>query len=179
MHLDMNLPVVLFTLFVSALLQDMISPTAMFPVKFGFLTAVACYHAMTKPVAVGLATLVWAGVLIELLGGLPLFSTISFFLLLYGLLRLMQRFFLTATLFQGTFLVAGVSVVQTLWTYAWLGSSGPSSWQDIFVAAGFSAPAGLVAGFVGFTICGLTDRLSGNVMPAKANHGILWPEINR
>jgi hypothetical protein len=58
MRLDMNLPVVAFTLFAAALLQDMIPATPALPVKIGFLTAVALYHMLTKPVLVALTALV-------------------------------------------------------------------------------------------------------------------------
>ncbi|MEI7898905.1 MAG: hypothetical protein WCK89_01535 [bacterium] len=179
MRLDMNLPVVLFTLFVAALLQDLLPATPAFPVKVGFLTAVALYTALTKPVWVVLTVQAWAGGLTDALGGLPLFCTLSFLVLMYGAVRMLQRVFLEATLVQGTLLVGCVALAQTIWTRLWAGTGEPFfAWQTL-VTLGYALPSGLAAGFVGFALCGLADRLSGNVKPMKESHGILWAETNR
>lgn len=179
MRLDMNLPVVAFTLFAAALLQDLIPVTPWFPVKVVFLTAVALHAALTKPVWVALAAQAWAGGLTDALGGLPLFCTFTFLLVMYGVVRMLQRVFLEATLVQGTLLVGCAAPVQTVWMRLWAGTGEPFfEWQTL-VALGCAAPAGLAAGFVGFAVCGLADRVSGNVKPVKESNGILWAETNR
>ena len=179
MRLDMNLPVVGIALFAAAVAQDLIPVTPHVPVKLVFLTAAALYYALTKPLPVALTALVWAGGLTDALGGLPLFCTLSFLLACYGVLRVLQRVFLEATLVQGTLLVACAAMAQTVWTRAWAGTGEPLfAWQTLRVL-GASAPAGMVAGFLGFAVCGLMDRVSGNVKPVKEGNGLLWAETNR
>lgn len=179
MRLDMNVPVVVSTLLAAALLQDRIPAVPSFPVKVGFLTAVALYHMLVKPVSVALTALVWAGALTDALGGLPLFCTPCFLLSVYGAVRLLQRVFLEATLVQGALLMACVAVAQAVWTRAWLGMAGPAPVWSMLVAAGYAVPAGLAAGFLGFAMCGLADRVSGNLKPTKEANGILWAETDR
>ena len=179
MRLDMNLPVVFFTLFAAALAQDMVPATPAFPAKFGFLTAVALHAALTKPVPVALTVAVWAGGLTDALAGLPLFCTSGFLLIAYGAVRLLQRVFLEATLVQGTALVAVASVAQTLWVRLWVQTGEPFFVWYTLERLGYAAAAGLVAGFAGFAVCGLTDRFSGNVRPVKEGNGVLWAETDR
>jgi len=179
MRLDMNVPVVFCTLFAAALLQDLIPATPAFPVKIGFLTAVALYHMLTKPALVALTALVWAGGLTDVLGGLPVLCTTGFLLAAYGAVRALQRMFLEATLVQGTLLVACASAAQAVWLRIWLGLSEPGSVWHTLVTVGYAVPAGLVAGCVGFAICGLVDRVSGNIKPVKETNGILWAETDR
>lgn len=179
MRLDMNLPVAAVTLFAAALLQDLIPATPLLPVKLGFLTAVALHAALTKPVWVALTVAVWAGGLTDALGGLPPCCTAGFLSAVYGLARLMQRAAVEATLLQGTLLVAAASVLQTVWTRLWVETGVPFlSWQTLALL-GYAVPAGMVAGFVGFAMCGLADRVSGNVKPVKEGNGILWAETDR
>ena len=179
MRLDMNLPVVALTLFAAAVAQELIPVTPLVPVKVGFLTAAGLYFALTKPAPVALTALVWAGGLTDALGGLPLFCTLSFLLVAYGAVRLLQRVFLEATLVQGTLLVACAAVAQALWTRVWAGAGEPFfEWRTLTVL-GAAVPVGMVAGFVGFAVCGLADRVSGNVKPVKEGNGLLWAETNR
>jgi hypothetical protein len=179
MRIDMNLPSVAVVLLVAAAAQELVPVTSALPVKVPFLTAVALYHALTKPPPVALTVLVWAGALTDALGGLPLFCTLSFLLVAYWVARLMQRVFLEATLVQGTLLVACAAVCQTLWTRMWVGAAAPFFAWSLVTALAASAPAGLAAGFVGFAVCGRVDRLSGVVKPMKEGNGILWAETDR
>ena len=179
MRLDMNLPVALFTLFVAALLQDRIPATPAFPAKIGLLTAVALHAALTKPMTVALTVALWAGGLTDALGGLPLVCTSAFLWLVYGAVRLLQRVFLEGTLVQGTLLTGCVAVLQTVWTRLWVDTGEAFFAWHTLERLGYSALAGLVAGLAGFALCGLADRLSGNVKPAKESHGILWAETDR
>jgi hypothetical protein len=71
-----------------------------------------------------LTVLVWAGALTDALGGLPLACTLTFLMAVYVGVRLLQRAFLEATVFQGTLLVGCVSVVQVVWTRLWLTRGG-------------------------------------------------------
>ena len=68
MRLDLYVPVVGVTLLAAAAAQDLVPVTPDVPVKLVFLTAAGLYHAMTKPLAVGLTALVWAGALTDALG---------------------------------------------------------------------------------------------------------------
>lgn len=179
MRVDMNLPVAVFCVFTAALLQDLIPVTRALPVKVVFLTAVALYAMLTKPVWVALTVAAWAGGLTDALGGLPLLRTSVFLLLMFGVLRLLQRMFLEATLVQGALLTACVSVCQWMWTRLWVSAGMPVFvWQTV-VFLGYAALGGLAAGFFGFALCGWADRMAGNVKPAKEGHGILWAETNR
>jgi hypothetical protein len=175
----MYLPVLIFTLLLAAAAQDWLPVTADVPVKLVFLTAAGLYHAMTKPLPVGLTALVWAGALTDALGGLPLLCTTSFLLLAFCGVRVMQRVFLEASLVQGTLLVACASLAQIIWTQAWVRTGEPVfAWHTLAVL-GASVPAGMVAGFAGFAMCGLVDRVSGVVRPVKEGNGILWAETDR
>ena len=179
MRLDMNLPVMAFVLFAAAAAQDLIPTLPHLPAKLVFLTAAALYFALTRPTTVALTAQVWAGGLTDALGGLPLFCTLSFLLVAYCVVRVLQRMVLEATLVQGLLLVACVSVAQTLWTRAWLGSGEPIFVWHTLATLSASALAGMVAGGVGFAVCGLMDRISGNVKPVKEGNGILWAETDR
>ena len=179
MRLDMNFPVVAFTLFAAAVAQDLIPVTAHVPVKVGFLTATGLYFAMTKPMPVALTALVWAGGLTDALGGLPLLCTFSFLVMVYGAVRMLQRVFLEATPMQGALLGACTAVTQVIWTRMWLETGEPFfSWHTLMVL-GVAAPVGLAAGGICFAVCGLVDRVSGNVKPVKEGNGLLWAETNR
>jgi len=179
MRLDMNVPVVAAVLFAAAVAQDLIPVTPQVPVKIVFLTAAGLYFAMTKPVPVALTALVWAGGMTDALGGLPLFCTLTFLLLVYGAVRMLQRVFLAPTLGQGTLLLGGVSLLQTLWTRFWTETGGVFFSVDTLRVLGASAWVGLAAGFAGFAVCGLADRISGNVKQTKEGNGILWAETDR
>jgi len=178
-RLDMDLLVSVVTLFFAALLQDLIPVTPSFPVKIGFLTAVALYAALAKPVWVALTVAVWAGGLTDALGGLPLLCTPCFLLVIYGLVRLMHRVFLEATLVQGMLLVAVAAVAQTVWTRLWVATGQPFFTWHTLKLLGYAVPAGMAAGLAGFAVCGLADRVSGIVKPVKEGNGILWAETNR
>jgi hypothetical protein len=175
----MDLPAVGLTLLIAAGAQDLLPVTRDVPVKLVFLTAAGLYHAMTKPLPVGLTALVWAGMLTDALGGLPLFCTTSFLLLVYSVVRVMQRVFLEASLVQGTLLVACASLAQMVWTHVWVRTGEPVLVWHTLEVLGASVPAGMVAGFAGFAVCGLTDRVSGIVKPMKESNGILWAETDR
>ncbi len=179
MRLDPNLPVVAACLFAAACAQELVPAPPQAPVKAVFLTAVGLYFALTRPVAMALTVLVWAGALTDALGGLPLACTLTFLMAVYVGVRLLQRAFLEATVFQGTLLVGCVSVVQVVWTRLWAHAGGPLfSWETL-VRLEWALPVGMAAGFVGFAVCGLADRLSGNVRPVKESDGVLWAETNR
>lgn len=179
MRVDMQLPVQSFTLLMAALMQDLIPANAGFPVKFVFLTAVALYAALTRPVWIALTAAVWAGGLTDALGGLPPLCTPLFLMLLYCAARLLQRVFLVPGLLQGTLLTAAAAAAQWLWTRLWLHDSAALFTLENLKVLGYTVPAGMLAGFAGFAFCGLADRLSGLVTPVKEGHGILWAETDR
>jgi hypothetical protein len=175
----MNLPVVAIAVLTAAVAQDFLPGTPQGSVKVEFLSAAGLYFAMTKPPLVALTALVWAGALTDALGGLPLFCTCSFLLLMYAATRLLQRVFLEPTPFHGALLMAVASVAQGVWTRLWVATGTPVfAWRTLEVL-GWELATGLVAGLVGFAVCGLADRLSGNVKPVKEGNGILWSETDR
>ena len=180
MRLDMHLPVAVLTLVAAALLQDLIPATPQFPVKIVFLTAVSLHAAMTRPVWVALTVAVWAGGLTDALGDLPPLCTTAFLLLAYGAIRLIQQVFIDGTgLIQGVLLTAAASALQLLWTRLWVSGAGTLSIAQMLELLGYSVPAGVIAGLAGFLMCGLADRLSGLIKPAKESNGILWADSNR
>ena len=179
MRVDMNVPVLGLALVMAALMQDILPVTPFFCVKIVFLTAVALYAMLTKPTMVALTVLAWAGGLTDALGGLPLLFTAFFLLMMYGAVRLMQRVFLEATLMHGFCLTACVSVIQLIWTRRWFASGEPFFVWQTLVLLGQALLGGMLAGGVGFTLCGLADRMAGNKKPIKEGHGILWAETNR
>lgn len=179
MRVDMHLPTSVFCVFSAALLQDMVPVTETLPAKIVFLTGVALYAMLAKPLWVALTVTVWAGGLTDALGGLPLLCTSGFLLVVFGAVRLLQRVFLEATLAQGMLLTACVAVCQWVWTRLFVSTGAPFFvWQTAMVL-GYAALGGLVAGFFGFALCGWADRMAGIVKPAKEGHGILWAETNR
>lgn len=180
MRLDMHLPVAVFTLFAAALLQDLIPATPQFPVKIVFLTAVSLHAALTRPLWVALTVAVWAGGFTDALGGLPTLCTTAFLLLAYGAIRLIQQVFLDrAGLIHGVLLTAAASALQLVWTRLWVSGTGTLSIVQMLELLGYSVLAGMIAGLAGFLMCGLADRLSGLIKPAKESNGILWAETNR
>jgi hypothetical protein len=179
MRVDMHLPVLVFTLFIAALTQDLFPVTAAFPVKPVFLTAVALYAALTRPVWIALTAMVWAGGLTDALGGLPPLCTPIFLILLYAATRLLQRVFLEAGLLQGVLITAAAAAAQWIWTQLWLHGGAALFTLENLKLLVYTIPAGMLAGFIGFIFCGLTDRLSGLVKPVEEGHGILWAETDR
>ena len=91
----------------------------------------------------------------------------------------MQRVFLDASLVQGTLLVACASLAQMVWTQVWVRTGEPVLAWHTLALLGASLPAGMVAGFAGFAVCGLVDRVSGVKRPVKEGNGILWAETDR
>ena len=179
MRVDMYLPVLAFTLFIAALIQDLTPVTTTFPVKPVFLTAVALYAMLTRPVWIALTAAIWAGGLTDALGGLPPLCTPIFLLLSYAAVRLLQRVFLEAGLLRGALVTAVAAAAQWFWTQLWLhGGAALFTLENLKLLA-YTVPAGMLAGFTGFIFCGLTDRLSGLVKPVEEGHGILWAETDR
>lgn len=179
MRVDMNIPVLGVSLLSAAVLQDLAPVSAALPVKPVFLTAVALYVMLTRPVWVALAVTVWAGGLTDALGGLPLLCTSVFLLLAYGAVRLMQRVFLEASWLHGMLLTAVVASAQMAWTIVWSGAIRPIFDFRTLTVLGYALPSGMAAGLAVFAFCGFVDRLAGIVKPTKEDHGILWAATNR
>ncbi|MDD4102237.1 MAG: hypothetical protein PHU80_06340 [Kiritimatiellae bacterium] len=179
MRVDMNIPVIGMSLVAAAVMQDLAPVSAVLPVKPIYLSAVALYVMLTRPVWVALPITLWAGGLTDALGGLPLLCTASFLLLSYGAVRLMQRVFLEASWLHGMLLTAVVAAAQMAWTVVWSGAIRPVFELSTFTVLGYALPAGLLAGLAVFALCGFVDRIAGIVKPTKEDHGILWAENNR
>jgi len=179
MRVDMNIPVFGVSLLAAAVAQDLAPVLPVLPVKPVFLTAVALYAMLTRPVWVALPITVWAGVLTDALGGLPLLCTAAFLLLAYGAVRLMQRVFLEASWLHGMLLTAVAASAQMAWTIVWSGAVRPVFELSTLTIFGYALPSGMLAGLAVFVFCGFADRLAGVVKPTKEEHGILWAENNR
>jgi len=178
MRNDINLPVMMLTTLTAAILQDMISISAWLPVKIGFLTAVALFYMITRPFSKALLPVLWAGILTDVLGGLPVFCTVIFLLSVYGAVHALRSVIYSANIFTGIMLCAGFSCVQMIWTRIWAGASGSTGILYSFALLGYSILAGAIAGGVGFAICLLTDRLSGCINPTKEKNGLSWSKAD-
>lgn len=179
MRVDMNIPVFGLSLLAAAVAQDLAPASSGLPVKPVFLTAVALYAMLTRPVWVALPVTVWAGGLTDALGGLPLLCTAIFLLLAYGAVKLLQRVVLEACWLHGMLLTAVVASAQMAWTIVWSGAIRPLFELRTLTVLVCALPFGMLAGLAVFAICGFADRLAGIVKPTKEEHGILWAENNR
>jgi len=164
MRPDMSIVLGGVAVLVAAILQDMIPATALLPVKGYFLTAVAVYYVLAKPHLMSVVMVVWAGMLTDALGRLPQGCTLVFLMLVYGVLLVFKRILLEATVLQGTLLMAVFSMLQQVWTHAWVRHSGISIFStDMLKLAGSSAVMGLLTGFSMFLICTWLERFKGVV----------------
>lgn len=178
MRPDMSVILGVVAVLAATVLQDMIPVTTLLPVKGYFLTAVAVYYILAKPKLMSLVIVLWAGLLTDVLGGLPNGCTLFFLLLVYGLLFMFQRVLLEATVLHGTLVMAVISLFQQVWTRAWVRHAGiPIFSREMLLLAGASAVLGLVTGFSMFLLClwlerfrGVVDRKSSAV---EGMHGIV------
>lgn len=184
MRLDMNLPVAALALLIAAAAQDLMPVHAWLPVKPVFLTGVALYFMMTRPLLIAVTVLLWAGAFTDALGGLPRFGTPVFLLAILGGVRALQRTLLNATLlnatlWQGALLCGIVSLAQVAWTLLWVRTGEPFlGWRTLELLMA-SVPAGLIAGWTGFAFCRLLDRISGSVVETKDADGLRWTDPDR
>ncbi len=174
MRYEMHLPVTVVTLLFAAFLQSATTTSTWLLVKLPFLTAVALYSALNRPTWPVLVTTLWAGALTDALGGLPALCTPTFLLIAFGVVRIMQRFFLETGVVPGTLLTGAVSLLQTLWTIGATKGGLTVLMPESLKIAILALPAGMAAGLIAFLLCGLIDRVSGIVKPAKGGHGIVW-----
>ena len=161
---DMSLVIGLVSILIATVLQDMIPATGLLPVKGYFLTAVAAYYVLSKPRLMSLVIAIWAGILTDVLGGLPHGCTLVFLLFSYALLLLLKRILVEATIWQGTVVMAILSLLQQVWTHVWVRHTGIQVFSlDMLKLAGYSALMGLVAGFSMFVLCTWLERFKGVV----------------
>jgi len=166
------------TTLIAAMLQDMISISVWMPVKVGFLSAVAIFYVITRPFSKALLAVLWAGILTDALGGLPVLCTVIFLLCAYGVVHALRSMIYSANIFTGIILCAGLSFLQMIWTRIWAGTSWPAGFWYSFALLGYSILAGAIAGGVGFAICLLTDKLSGCIKPVKEKNGLSWSKAD-
>jgi cell shape-determining protein MreD len=134
------------------------------PVKGYFLTAVAAYYVLAKPRLISLVIAIWAGILTDVLGGLPHGCTLVFLLFSYALLLLLKRVLVEATIWQGTVVMAILSMLQQVWTHVWVRHTGIQVFSlDMLKLAGYSALMGLVTGLSMFVLCAWLERFKGVV----------------
>ena len=178
MKSEMHLPVIVVALVSSALLQDMLPATSWMPVKLTLLSAAALYYMISRPLLPALTATLWAGLLTDALGGLPLLCTTGFLLFAYGVIHFLRGVIYGADVLTGTLLCAGFSPLQMIWTRIWTGAAGIVDIQHGFAVLGYSIIAGAIAGATGFSLCLLLDNFSGCMKPAKEKHGLSWTEAD-
>jgi hypothetical protein len=178
MRADIDLPVVAVTVVLAAVVQDMLPVTELLPVKIGFLTAVALFYIITRPFVKALVVVIWAGMLTDALGGLPILCTIGFLLVAYGIIHFLRSMIYRANILTGIVLCAGFSCVQMIWTQIWAGTSGGGDIWYRFALFGYSMIAGVIAGGTGFAVCLMVDNLSGCSEPAKEKNGLSWTKAD-
>lgn len=174
MRPDMSLILAIVAVLVATVLQDMIPATTLLPVKGYFLTAVAAYYVLAKPKLMSMVILIWAGILTDVLGGLPSGCAFIFLLVVYTLLLACKRILIEATILQGTLLMAILSMFQQVWTHIWIRQSGIKIFSmDMLKLAGSSAVMGLLVGFSMFLLCAWLERFKGvEDQAATAGEGI-------
>ena len=158
MRVDVNVVLGAVAVLGAAAAQDLVPATRLVPVKWPFLTAVALYYALTKPVLAAAAAGVWAGMLTDALGGLPQGGTCLLLALLYVAARLVRKVFGEEAAVQGVALMGVAGAVQQVWMRAWAGGSGVAALSlEMAVLAAAGAAAGLAAGGLVFLAMGLLD----------------------
>jgi len=158
-RVDANLVLVGVAVLVAAALQDLIPATAAVPVKWPFLTAVALYYALMRPVLVALTVVIWAGLLTDVLGGLPPGCTCVFLGLMYVAARFLQRVALEVAVATGMALTCGGAMLQQVWTRMWVKGTGVDVFSlEMLRLVGFAALVGLVVGGAVFLVLGRLER---------------------
>lgn len=171
-----SIVVVVLSLVLAAALQDSFPVGNYMPVKPLLIGAVALYMMLTRKIWEVLTIILWSSILCDALTGVPLFATLLFFIMVYALLRILQRFFLQAVPWHGALLSGVVAVVQMLWHGLWSGLFRVSAPWDTLFMVGYSALTGMIAGFLVFICCRFADRMAGIIQLSKESHGVLWSE---
>ena len=168
----------LFNLLAAAVFQDTLPPLAGAPVKIVLLTAVALHASAFRPKRYAMLAAILAGGFTDVLGGLPPLCTVSFLVLMLGVTRLFARILHDPRLPHWVLFTAVTAVLQGIWTRLWIGGDGATALQTVARWCVLFA-SGAIAGGVGFSWCGLVDRLSGLKKPVEEDNGIVWSENNR
>jgi hypothetical protein len=165
----LDLPVMLIVLALAAAAQNLLPGMPGSPLKVPFLSGVAVYYALNRPLALALVAAAAAGWLTDSTGGLPASCTATFLLLLALGVRPLRRLLLDGS-FAGV-VAAGtcVALLQALWQLCWarLTLSG-SAWHiagDVVLLL----PAGAVAGAVAYGLAHTLDLFAGNVKRQEPN----------
>jgi len=162
MRVDAGLVLVGVAVLAAAALQDLIPATRLVPVKWPFLTAVALYCALTRPVLVALTVVVWAGMLTDALGGLPQGCTSVFLGLVCVAARLFRKTFVDRVAVQGMVLIAVAAPLQQVWMRAWVKGTGVEVFSlEMARLAGAAAGVGLAVVCLVFLALGRLERFAG------------------
>ncbi|MEI6210952.1 MAG: hypothetical protein WCR06_04935 [bacterium] len=168
--MKLDLPVLLVLLTLAAAAQTLLPGMPGSLLKIPFLSGVVVYYALNRPLVMSLVAAVWAGWLTDSGGGLPVFCTGAFLLLLVLVLQPLRRFLDGS--FVGVVAVAtGVALLQALWQLSWAHLALPgSAWR---VAGDFVLllPAGVLAGAVAYGVGHTLDRFAGNVKEREELQG--------
>jgi hypothetical protein len=159
--MKLDLPVMLVLLVLAAVAQNLLPGMPGSPLKIPFLSGVAVYYALNRPLVMALVAATWAGWLTDCGGGLPALCTITFLCLLALLLRPLRRVLLDGSLAGVVAAVTVVALLQALWQLAWarLTVSG-GGWRmagDLVLLL----PAGAVAGATAYGAGLVLNRMAG------------------
>ncbi len=170
--MKMDLPVLLIALALSAAVQNLLPGMPGSPLKIPFLSAVAIYCALNRPLVPAMTVAIWAGWLTDSAGGLPNSCTATFLLLLTLAQRPLRRMLLDGA-FPGVVVAATVMApLQALWQLAWARLAMPDNgWRAVGDVA-LLLPAGGVAGAAAFALFRTLDRWAGNVKRTESVHGV-------
>ncbi|MBO4287986.1 MAG: hypothetical protein J5985_07475 [Kiritimatiellae bacterium] len=168
----------LVCLFAAALLQDLLPVTPAWPVKFPFLTGVAVWMVVRHAAEEALVCALWAGLLTDALGDLPLMCTSCFLFCLYGIAWFLLRFDPAPAFWRVVLFCGAAAPLQVLWIQFWIGGKQLLTFVQILARCALAFPAGLVAGTVGMALVAGLDHLSGRRQASEARHGIFQAEIN-
>ena len=169
MRVDAGVVLLVVALLLAAALQDMVPATALVPVKWPFLTAVALYCALTRKAMAAVIAGVWAGMLTDALGGVPQGCTCLFLLLVCVAARLFRKVFVDVPVLQGLVLIGVAAPLQQVWTRMWVKGTGVAVFSlEMLRLAAVSAVVGLAVVCLVFLVLGWLERFTGLRKDAEA-----------
>lgn len=156
----LDLPVLLVLLLLAAAAQNILPGVPGATLKIPFLTGLAVFYALKRPLPMALAAAVGAGWLTDSGGGLPPFCTVSFLCLLALALRPLRRFLLDGSFAGVVAAVTAAALLQAVWQLCaarLVVSGGWRTTADLVLVV----PAGAVAGGVAYGAGLLLNRMAG------------------
>lgn len=171
--MTLDLPVLLLLLSGAAVLQDLLPG---WPLKLPWLAAVALYYVLCRPGTMAAVAAVWAGVLQDALGGLPVGGSALLLLAVAGVVLPLRRFLLNESALTAAAAGAALGLLMTLWQYVWLRAGAATAFgpRPVLLAALGQALAAAPVTAAVYLAARSLDRLAGNLPPRKEVHGLGW-----